>query len=212
MKKTSVVIDDFFDNPDEIRNIAIECLKLCTDNLINDPRDNYPGVRTNHLGVIQPELHVELKHKVQEIWGAKFPTFSSYFHATTEIHKLGLCHSDPNDVAGVIYLNPTAPPNSGTQLVDAWNGNDFRFTFEEDRNFHNACKTHDIAEIENYAKMKEKINSAYFKTSINVENRYNRLIMYDAKHFHGPGKYFGHNLNTSRLSLVFFGFYKYLGR
>ena len=39
-----------------------------------------------------------------------------------------------------------------------------------------------------------------------VENRYNRLVMYNGRHFHSAQSGFGDNLDNSRLTLVFFMF------
>jgi len=211
MRQTAIVIDNFFDNPDEIRDLALKTLEFDGNNLVNDDKRHYPGIRSNHLGVIQPELHVKLKHEIENIVGRKLPTFSSYFHATTQIHGCGLCHADPNEVAGLIYLNHKAPEDTGTYIVDAWNGDEFRFTSEEENAFWDACETTDFDEIEKFKNLKEEVNAAYFKQSINIENRYNRLIVYSGQKHHAPAKYFGHNLNTARLTLVFFGFYDYWG-
>ena len=39
------------------------------------------------------------------------------YHLTTSIHEQGLIHNDdPTWIAGVIYLNPNPPKNSGTKF------------------------------------------------------------------------------------------------
>jgi hypothetical protein len=79
----------------------------------------------------------------------------------TEIH-----YDSDWDLAGVVYLTPNAPSNSGTAF----------YTKENDT----------------------------FKKVYEVENVYNRAIIYPAWLYHEGQNFFGNVLNDSRLNLVFF--------
>ena len=99
----------------------------------------------------------------------KDPEIKSYFHIWRTKSNKGYqdwwsrYHQDFIPSAGVVYLTPEAPKDSGTSIVD--------------------CIENEI---------------------INVENEYNRLVVYNGFYPHGISKSFGNNKNDSRLTLNFF--------
>ena len=45
----------------------------------------------------------------------------------------------------------------------------------------------------------------HFIPNTSVEARFNRCIIFDGRKYHSGGNYFGTDINTGRLTLVFFG-------
>ena len=95
-----------------------------------------------------------------------------------------------NNWAGVLYLTPNAPPSGGTGLYRFEDGT--RFDFEQ--------------KIRNN---EDKINNAttdFTKWELidQVGNVFNRLVLFNAHHFHTSMDYFGSNPGDGRLFQVFF--------
>ena len=45
----------------------------------------------------------------------------------------------------------------------------------------------------------------HFTPNTSVEARFNRCIIFDGRKYHSGGDYFGNDITTGRLTLVFFG-------
>jgi len=107
MKKTSVVVDNFLPMPDLVREQAMQLDYPVTG--------EFPGVRSF---ACDDEYQMFIHHRFQEILGVNITEFVMdsfcfqlcYEGAETWIHKDGC------DWAGVLYLSPDAPTESGTGL------------------------------------------------------------------------------------------------
>ena len=122
-----IVIDNFYNNPLETRNYILE-----QDFKI---RGNYPGQRTvSHASE-------EIKSTIQN-WiypfGGKITHFSmekseknynGTFQYTTSRDRSWIHADNWNNWAGVLYLTPDAPVNSGTGLYKFKDGT--RFDYEQ---------------------------------------------------------------------------------
>ena len=107
MKLNTLIIDDFLDNPDEIRNFLI-------DNKVSfEKTGSYPGKRTppvdnlDYKNMIVEKLHKVLPFKI------KMKPFSFSFQLCLSGDETWV-HLDPSDWTGVLYLTPNAPIESGT--------------------------------------------------------------------------------------------------
>jgi len=178
-------IDNYFNNPDHLREIALSLDHYRVDNELGPPggwrgKRSLPFRRYKNdvlnkceekifkdcyeLFNLENYIHPYSKGKVGEL------TITSYFHISTEETRSAFYdfwqdrfHKDFLPCAGVIYLNPHAPLNSGTTIVDAKN-----------------CEM------------------------IQIENKYNQLLVYDGFVLHALSDVFGTNDETGRLTYTFF--------
>ena len=188
------VVDNFFDDPHFVRKTAIDFLTNKHSCILNDSVPNYPGIRSG----VPENISNFLLNFLKDNYGNKLQEFSCQFHITSSSHRLGLVHYDNSKYAGLIYLNEDPPKNSGTILCNHVSDNDFKFEY----NFSLASTTHDVEIITEFANYKQNYNQN-FEIVSEIENKFNRLVIYDGTQYHAPYYYFGNNIFNSRLVLVF---------
>lgn len=160
-----LITDNFFPNPDKERNWALS---------LQYPNSNFSEKSTNNrsepIHVVDFEKFSSYKNLFYDKFGLrnhdyfKIIGLSYQFNCSNDYYEI---HTDTNwDVAGVVYMTPFAPKNSGTAFFSY---NDNKFTKEYE-----------------------------------VENIYNRAILYPAGVLHEGQNFFGDTLTNSRLNLVFF--------
>jgi len=189
----NLVVDNFFDNPDEIRKIALSRYYRYGND--NRGRSGWRGERSfpiRSLDKVCPccqqevdadfyseqKLLIEYSKKIFDMCKKHFDigefneeyTVTAYFHIATEktldsmpFFDQSKFHQDTGPIAGVVYLTPDAPPNAGTSILYA----------EENR-------------------------------IVNVENKYNRLVAYNGHRIHALSDAFGTTRETGRLAYTFF--------
>lgn len=187
MRVNSLIIDDFYSNPEDVRKFALQQeFKV---------RGNYPGERTESY------LNDSVKENLQNVlepfagkvtnWGGGY---SGSFQYTTARDRSWI-HSDSNTKwAGVCYLTPNAPLSSGTGLfihketgLKSWAHHEFE---EDDPQFQLTSR-----DSQDYTKW-EMVDR--------IGNVFNRLILYRAENFHVSLDYFGTDKESGRLFQVFF--------
>ena len=195
------IIENFYENPDAIREFALaQKFTYCKE--VPNIEYVYPGCRTQDLSLLDKTLFDKICTKLVSVFhNAEHDTMrwaiSTSFQSVTLEYGKGVLHTDQNTVfAGVLYLTPNAPLNSGTSLFkknetfdevkyqQALNDNDSRF------------KGGEIAMNTSYHSMFDEI--------VRVNNVYNTLIIYEGRHFHAANEFFGKTLQDSRLAQVFF--------
>jgi hypothetical protein len=180
MKTNLLITDNFYSDPDSVRNFALQ-QKF-------DVTGNYPGARTKSF------LTPDLKETVQTIiWNAGGEVTNWYekngytgaYQFTTAANRSWIHTDHFNKWAGVLYLTPDAPISSGTGL----------FRYKE-----NGATT--------AAEMGDRSYDAQDMTKWDlydvVANKYNRLVLYRGDLFHSSLDYFGSNLYDGRLFQLFF--------
>ena len=174
------VFDSFYSNPDVVRNYA---LSLDFKN-----QENYPGYRTDVL--CQTDFDNAIKTLGDTLGRGINPgTFHTSFQYTTEEDESWV-HSDRSEWAGVLYLTPNAPVDSGTTIL--------RHKESGDYHWYDGCKSD-----HNYDGSEHDLSK--WDPIVTVGNVYNRLVIYSGKYYHRsnvPG--FGHDKHTGRLFQVFF--------
>lgn len=179
--KRLFVVDNFYKNPDEIRNFALNNVEYKKD------LRWYKGFRSKISYI--PE---GIKEVFESIIGQKIIKFEEYemngcFQlCKSEDHQV--YHYDQQNWAAIIYLTPNAPLESGTRLHKS-RINGTRHSREENIDFAFNGKFYD---------------STKFDVTDSVGNIYNRLIIMDAKCIHSAGPYFGTVDNDCRLTHLFF--------
>ena len=97
-------------------------------------------------------------------------------------------HFDDQEYAGIIFLTPDAPPQTGTSFY---------------RSRHTKKMKCDNTD-ENVVFKNGYLDSTEFEVVDVVGNIYNRLVLFDSKMFHAASNYFGKNLENGRLFQLFF--------
>jgi hypothetical protein len=178
MRTNVLIVDDFYSNPDSVRNFALQQeFKV---------QGNFPGLRTATF------LTSDVKETVQSVlWNVageitnwnESDGLTGSFELATSANRSWIHTDHFNTWAGVLYLTPDAPLSGGTGL--------FRHRAT------GATMSHQLAEYESQDMTKWDLVDR-------IANRYNRLAMYRSDLFHTSLDYFGHDLHTGRLFQLFF--------
>jgi hypothetical protein len=197
-----VIVDNFFKDPDKVRNFALH------QEFKRDDTSNYPGLRTDCLSIIEPSLHNEFLKKFFSVYyDFRFEELnwvvSAQFQKTDNHFDSGWIHRDNdgtanNKLAGIVYLTPNAPLNSGTSIYKS-KSNVLIPSINAQAKYTHYLSNGNSDELIN---LKEK-EKEQFEETINVSNIYNRLISFEASEYHAAQNYFGED-NKPRLILVFF--------
>jgi len=109
MRQDIIVIDDFLDHPDKVRQSVLD-----NKDKVDWGEGNYPGVRTmvsdkKYQQMIVDKIESVLPFKIE----MDMDTSTFAFQMCIESDD-GWCHQDSTDYSGVLYLTPNAPIDSGT--------------------------------------------------------------------------------------------------
>ena len=195
------VIENFYENPDAIRKFALAQEYTFCHNRLN-LEYVYPGSRTKDLFDLDSKLHEKICKKLVSVFhNAEHDhmrwALSTSFQSVTEEYNQGVIHTDTDTVfAGVLYLTPDAPLNSGTSLFKP------NKIFDEEK-YQRALAENDDKFRAGEIAMRTEYHSM-FDEIVRVNNVYNTLIIYEGRHFHAANHFFGKTLNDSRLAQVFF--------
>jgi hypothetical protein len=198
----ATIVDNFYDNPDAIRKFALaQQYKFRYEE--SDELDYvYPGCRTKDLFELDRALQEKVLKKLISVFHIPEHdrmqwAISSSFQSVSEIYKQGVIHTDNNTIfAGVLYLTPDAPLNSGTSL---FRKND---TFTQEK-YKSACNQNDERFKAGEIIMDTSFHSM-FDEVVRINNVYNTLILFEGDIFHAANNFFGTTLQDSRLVQVFF--------
>ena len=197
------IIDDFFEDPDAIVEIA--------NNLKYYPPDigNWPGVRTKGLHLednrlftyVGEKIHLLFHDTVPDVWELQL-----HFQKIKPFHKekyhkknRGWIHQDIDTLfGGIVYLNKDTEPDTGTSVYKAKYG--YSLQFKEELQVKEKTYLGDTIPDEDYEKAFDASHDQYIET-VKVENVYNRFVLFNNKTHHGV-KTFG---TKERLTLNFFG-------
>jgi hypothetical protein len=132
-----------------------------------------------------------LKERFENILGSKIKNWTQYgvnccFQSCIAGEQL-VYHYDVQQYAGIIFLTPDAPPETGT-------------TFYRSKYTKNMKLNDDYNEIFRTG----VLDATQFDVVDVVGNKYNRLVLFDAQMIHAASAYFGNNLHNGRLFQLFF--------
>ena len=187
MRVNALIIDDFYSNPKEVREFALEQeFKV---------RGNYPGMRT------EPFANEDIKETIESIiapfagkitrWHTEY---TGCFQYTTAYDRSWIHADSWNDWAGVLYLTPNAPASAGTGI----------FRHKKTGLVSWDLKVRTKEETENCEAIHEAQDYTKWEVLDNFGNVFNRLVMYRGDNFHQSMDYFGKDLEDGRLFQVFF--------
>lgn len=199
-KNSTYVVDNFFKNPQAVIDLG--------NSLEYYNNEAWPGLRTINLLEINNPLVVEFaKYFAKKIadevfYGIKQFKIDIRFHKN-EVYDVdeanyGWIHNDEIDFAGLVYLNKEeSNMNTGTSIFDKILSEDFQVQDYESRKELNLKKNVTEQYLNDL-----KNNRSQFIETVNVGNKFNRLVAYDASQWHRPNSY---NVKTlPRYSLLFF--------
>jgi hypothetical protein len=208
---TLTCIDDFFDDPDSVRDYALSCTFYKVYGI-------YPGVRTDPLHLVNPTFYESVVKKIKNIFyqnineNADFELkmyFQQMFKFSKEITdpiNVGWSHIDrPAKSAGLVYLNKSIKNiDSGTIICDQ---KDFQRKKPYDFFYRNAFYgNEDLISDKKFMKEYKKSiisHNEHFDDSVIIKNKYNRFIFYGGDTWHREQNV-SIDTNENRLTLVMF--------
>ena len=195
------LIENFYDNPHAIRKFAL-AQKYKFRHEETDLKYVYPGCRTQDLHALDAALFEKICKKLVSVFHIHEHDYMRWaittsFQSVSEDYKQGVIHTDNSTVfAGVLYLSPNAPLNSGTSL------------YKKNKSFNEQKYKQALEQNDENFKVGQKIMSTdyhiMFDEVVRVNNVYNTLIIYEGDTFHAANDFFGSTLKDSRLAQVFF--------
>ncbi len=184
MREQLIVVDDFYNNPNEVRAGA-----LASSFHVGG---NYPGLRT------EPALNDSIKSTIQRIvrnaggfitsW-LETQTYNGAFQYTTKDDESWIHCDQHNTWAGVCYLTPEAPHSSGTG-----------FFMHKETGIYSRP---DDEALRDLLCSDGRDLSKWHLTDV-VSNKFNRLVLYRGDLYHRSLDYFGEDVKTGRLFQTFF--------
>lgn len=172
----SITIDNFFADPDAVREFALK--------QEYSVKGNYPGARTKSFATdSQKALFEKILGKKINYWP---DGFNGSFQYTTGDQKSWI-HRDMTDYSAIVYLTPNAPLNGGTRI----------YRHKE------SGLTYGTGE-DNVLLNKSSGNEDDWDVIEEVFNIYNRCIIFDGRRSHKSAEYFGKDINDCRLFMIFF--------
>lgn len=188
--KSLVVVDDFYNEPDAIRDYAIK-------NIAFDFSTYHTGRRSLDRFILDGT-----KEKFEEILGRPIynwnhPEYANgKFQYCTSYDRV-VYHIDTQNYAAMVYLTPDAPLQTGTASYRSKLTGATRFDNGETGELYQKTFKGVSNELNFYDKTSwEEIDR--------VANVYNRLVMFDSKRLHSATEYFGDALENARLFHLFF--------
>ena len=174
-----IVIDNFYSEPDKVRNFALK-------------QEFFPDLK-RHKGKRSATFRFEgLKERFEGLLGRniynweKYGTNGCFQYCIAE--DLPVYHYDSQKYAGVLFLTPDAPINSGTQFFRSRHTKKMKVPSEDHSTvFRNGF-----------------YDSTEFESVDTVGNVYNRLVLFDAQLIHAAPVYFGNSKENGRLFQLFF--------
>lgn len=196
------VLDNFFDDPDKIRNWALGL------DYTPDPEGRWPGIRSKALHELNSVLFQTICNKFFRLFFDPSKERVSWsvdmrFQLINNKYGSGWVHTDQHNskITGLIYLSPNLTLSGGTSIYQEKKTVIAQEAAKEycaiKENYYKNMLNFDIME-----KNRQKHNAQYEET-IRVSNVYNRLVSFDSHLFHAAQDFFGTE-EDSRLTLVFF--------
>lgn len=171
-----LVIDDFLPDPLAVREHA----------LLGDFRLQgcFPGLR------LPTSAHSTVEFSLKSLLSSlqlatNNPTCTSAFQVTTTIDSSWIHCDAPSIWTAVCYLSPHAPESTGLT-------------------FFTNTRTGQGIYLRNESSEQERLPTDTWVAKLGVNNKFNRLIIFDSRLFHSATSYFGHDTISARLTWVAF--------
>jgi hypothetical protein len=185
-RSTSWIVDNFYENPDSIREFALE-----QDYLEGGLGRGFIGRRTE-----QQFLFSGLREKFEDIMGRKITKWEEHgMNGRFQISWSGeplVYHCDSQKWGGMLYLTPGAPYQCGTTL--------YAHKQTRARTYHDEGWNASWENVPGDC----HLDGTPFEPVDVLGNVYNRLVIFDASAIHSASQYFGTVKENARLWQMFF--------
>lgn len=189
LHKGVMVVDNFYKDPDAIREYAM-------NNLTFSPSGYHKGERSQERFILNGT-----KEQFEQIIGRKV---TNWEHPEYANGRFQFCvdgdpivyHVDNQTFAAVVFLSPNAPLEAGTATYRSKITGATRFEEFDTPEF--------VTTFKGYGDEISFYDGSSFEVVDRVGNVYNRLVIWDAKTIHAATKYYGSNIQNSRFFQLFF--------
>jgi len=190
-KPSIVVVDNFYDDPDEVRKHAL-------DNFTFQKTKYHKGHRSEESFIVDGT-----KEYFETLLGLNIVNWN---HDTYPNGKFQWCgasdpivyHADTQQYAGIVFLTPDAPLRTGTRtLKSILTGARHIDDRVQDENIFKNTFTGRSSTLNFY-------DGTTFETVDDIANLYNRLVLWDSRTLHAASAYFGDLAENARLFQLFF--------
>ncbi len=190
------VIDDFLNNPEEVRNRALS--------LTYSRTGRYPG-RGSAEQLAIAGLQEAVSSIVRQPLSANWP--ANHAHSTcrltlAEDNGEAPIHVDPNYLSGILYLSRPEDCQGGTEFYRHKRTGTDRMPF--DLEGLRSIGYESYAELEKDLLHKDGMDRSKWEHRLTVPMRFNRLILLQPYYWHTAGPGFGDSVENGRLIYVFF--------
>jgi hypothetical protein len=226
---TYKIVDNWYENPDEIRNLALSNFKAEEYPGLSDKNGDFPGFYPGFRCRTTIENSVYNLKKFQSIFNNRIKE-SEWIHTCSvecddpSLWEFDFLTSKPKLKEHNLQVNLHAPfssngcfqyiPKDSKTWIHSDQGNKWAAVIylhpdppkETGTGFYKRKKTEQIFHglYEEDVSAKESLDENNWELHDYVENVYNRCIIYEGKHYHTASKFFGESVENSRLTQVFF--------
>tara|TARA_R110000803_G_C11872071_1_gene308560 strand:- start:70 stop:747 length:678 start_codon:yes stop_codon:yes gene_type:complete len=197
------ILDNFLENPLALRKWALDL------EYHSDTHGTFPGERTLPLKQLQPDFNQYVTSKIVNLFFDDFHQIEvdGYFQNITNLPESGWVHQDHSLFTAIIYLSPSDPNiNRGTSLYEL-NSTHFYSTqnYPTDKKIWELRRKQylkgnlTLQEIE----LKNYYENQTFTQTLNIPDKFNRLIVFDAQQFHANNPCIP-SITKDRLTLILF--------
>ncbi|NBP55103.1 hypothetical protein EBU71_00935 [bacterium] len=203
----TTVVENFYSEPDKIREYALS-LEYLKGN------GNWPGLRTKQLDLVNQNFFWFTARKFLSVYYDKlnsndwqlltffqkiYPISADKNHFTNR----GWIHKDYCALAGILYLTPNPDPDSGTSIFEINNESDMsNYTHNTQDYLESKKKLYRDSILDDDYQSKIENHRKQFTETLEIKNKYNRLVLFDGHCWHGVNTINCNNL--PRLTQVFF--------
>ncbi len=194
-----IIIDDFYDNPDELVQIALKSM-----NEADSPSGNYAGVMTkeSYFGKQHGEMFKQITQE-SSINPSTNANGRLRFTRENDSFKMHI-HFDVENTtrwAGVVYLSKDHPNTDGTCF---WKH--LKTGLEAAPNTVEGFAKHGWSSFKDFRDFLavEGIDESLWEKTFTVPYKYNRLVLFRPWLLHSPGPSFGDSLESSRIVQTLF--------
>lgn len=197
----TLCVDNFFDNPEEIRKYALSLEYSAAED------GTWPGKRSKPLDQVNILFHNLITTKIirllypMNVEDLTWSTYATFQKIDGNLYsQSGWIHKDLSEFTAIIYLSHHE--NCGTSIFSPRNINSTILHEQTRREMHIKAALENKKLGEDSKELIQH-NSQYKKT-ITFNSKFNRLILFDCAQWHAAEKFNETNINEDRLTLILF--------
>lgn len=184
----SIIIDNFYEDPDEVREYAL--------GLEYQPEENHGAVGfRSEMGrrILPGTRELFEKYLGRKIKNWDVHRTNGCFQWCPETTRI-VYHCDQTTYAAIIFLTPDAPLEAGLSLCRHKKYKIMDSSIFEKPDWYSPSRNH----------KEPHTDKTPWERVDKIGNVYNRLVLFNAKYVHAVSEYFGDQINNSRLFQLFF--------